>query len=367
MSDALAQLTQPARGADPADVWDDTTALELAEEADWVGYPAADVASAGARTLVAFGVTGRPSLLALAVSLLEDAHEREDDLPADRRADTALCLGEALRQGSLVFDEPEWLPEAIAVGEIAAREDGDAWAWSALCETHRVAFRISGADGHLRKALRCARKAADKAQPEDTSAMASNLAAVLMQAAQDLADLSQMDEALTAATLSVRRVRRADPNRAVYLSNLAFVQSSLAERDGQAGIARRAVRWATRAVDVQPSSINALLMCAHCHETLGELAGDEDAFDAASDLLARADLAARGTPRRPQVMLERSTLARRRFERSGDPSQLIEGARQAERAVALHGGQPAALPEALLNVALCRTRLAETGLPGTRS
>lgn len=360
-------LTQLAQDADPAGVWDDATALVLAGEGDWAGLPAADVASAGARTLAAFGETGRPSLLALAISLLEDAYERADDLPADQRADAALCLGEALREGSVIFAEPEWLPDAIEVGEVAAREGGHAWAWNALCETYRLAFRTTGAGRHLHEALRCAREAADRAQPEDASVMASNLGAVLMQAAKDLADPSLMEEALTAATVSVLRTRRADPNRAVYLSNLAFVQSGLAERDGRIGMARRAVRWATRAVEAEPSSVNALLMCANCHETSGELTGDEVAFDEAADLLARADVAARGTSRRPQVVLERSTLARRCFERNGDPEQLIVAARHAERAVVLHGGQREAPPATLLNLAVCRTRLAESGLTGPRA
>lgn len=360
-------LTQLGQDTDPAEILDDATALGLAEEGDWADLPAADVALAGAQILAAFGETGRPSLLALAVSLLEDAYERAHDLSADQRSDTALCLGEALREGSVVFGEPEWLPGAIEVGEVAAQEGRHAWVWMALYETYRLAFRTTGVDKYLHEALRCAREAADCAEPKDVSAMASNLGAVLMQVAKDLGNPSLMDEALTVAKVSVRRARLADPNRAVYLSNLAFVQSSLAERDGHIRMARQAVRWATRAVEAEPSSINALLMCANCHETLGELSGDEVAFDEATDLLARADIAARGTPRPPQVVLERSTLARRRFERNGDPEYLIVAARYAERAVVLHGGQGHASPESLLNLAVCRTKLADSGLTGPRT
>lgn len=360
-------LILPSEDADPAVLWDDSTALRLAEETDWSAYPVADVAVAGARTLASFGDTGRPGLLALAVSLLEEAYSRADELTLPERADTALCLGEALREGSAVFDEPDWLPEAIDVGETAARLGDGAWVWFALCETYRHAFWATGAGAHLEDALRCARTAVGRALPEDAAALANNLGAVATHAADALGCPHLLDEALGAATSAVRRARRQDPHMPTYLANVAFTLAAVAERDRSPRVARRAVVWASRAVARDASSVSALLVGAECHRTLGELTHSDSALDEASELLARADVAARGTSRHPQVLLERSRSAQRAFDRTGDAEALVLAVRYAERAVALEGGQNRASADALLNLAVCRTRASEKGLGAHRT
>lgn len=360
-------LILPDEDTDPAQAWDDATALQLAEQCDWSQFPACEVAVAGARTLTSFGDTGRPELLALAISLLEDAHERAESLPAADRADTALCLGEALREGSVVFDEPDWLPEAIAAGETAVRLTSDAWAWVALCETYRAAFRATGIKGHLTDALRCARTAVDLADPADAAVVASNLGAVTTHAAPHLDDPQLLDEAYEAATTAVRQARRRDPYLPVYLANLARTQDSIAERDASAAVARRAARSATRAMLKEPTSVSALLVSAQCLETLARLTRSDATFDDAAKVLGRADAAARGTPRQPEILLARSRLAQQRFELTDEPELLVEATRLAQRAVALQGGQTAATAHALLNLAVCRTRACERGLTAPRT
>lgn len=360
-------LILPDEDADPAQVWDDATALLLAEQCDWSQFPAREVAIAGARTLASFGDTGRPELLALAISLLEDAHDRAESLPVSAQAETALCLGEALREGSLAFDEPDWLPEAIAAGEQAVLLVSEAWALVALCETYRAAFRATGITDHLTGALRCARTAVVLASPADMASLSSNLGAVATHAAARLDDPRLLDEACEAATTAVRRARSRDPYLPVYLANLALTQNAIAERDASVAIARRAVRSATRAVQKEPASLNALLASAQCLETLARLTLSDATFHEAADRLRRAEAEARGTPRQPEIALERSRLDQQRFEHTGDLDLLTEATRHAQRAVALQGGQAAATAHALLNLAVCRTRACEHGLTGRRT
>lgn len=361
------ELTLAADDINPAEYWDDATALQLAEEADWAARPAGEVAVLGARTLASFGDTGRPGLLAVSISLLEDAYGRSDELSESEWADTALCLGEALREGADAFDEPDWLPEAIAAGEAAVEAGAGAWGWFALCETYRRTFRVTGLSAHLYEALHCARTASTRATPDDVSALLSNLGAVALQAADDLAEPHLLDEAAEAVTSAVRLTRRDDPHRAVYLANLALILSAIAERDANSRVARWSVRCATRALACESVSVGALLAAAQCHETLGDLTNDSNAFVEACRLVARADLAARGTPRRPGVLLERSRLAQRRFDREGEPELLELATRYAERAVILQGGRQRATAESLLNLAVCRTRCCEIGLTGPRT
>mgnify|MGYP003585075665 FL=1 len=340
--DLLAAITANSQDLNDELLW-------LAANHEWTAYIGAQLfEAAGTEAINTYRLTRNPALLAVSLTVLDEALDRMD-AAAPALADVAVTLGGALREAAAVFGDPELLDDAVAMGQLAVQAEVDATdpagCWGDLAVSHKARHEIAGGTdsrADIDLAVQCLERAVGLADDDVAAAYWSNLGATLIDRYWLVGDTSDLDNAIEACGVAAE-VGTQDPDLPAYLANLCLAGYLRVEAGGLSAAEIEArldlsINAGQSAVTHRGSihdhlTLASALLVAYEHRS--DLASLSAAIDCTTAATCLDDEPA---DQRASAFHHLASALRQRFESSGHDPDLDASISAAQQAVALGGG-----------------------------